>query len=125
MMPCWPFSKTSNNVASNELPGERSAACCSATRHYSVRRIMTEGVAPPHHHRLHHRHKLLRADWRSSRRHILQAVPYFLLGRLGWEHGDDLLPARGTAAFHTVETEEIKPLGHPGHARLVAVERPL
>src|SRR5215472_10559459 len=57
---------------------------------------MTEVVDPPHHHRIHHVHELLRTDGRSSRRHILQAVPNVLLSRLGWENVDGLLPAPGT-----------------------------
>src|SRR5215471_8229118 len=47
---------------------------------------VTEVVDPPRHHGIHHRHEFLRTDRRSSRRDILQAVPNFLLSRLGWEH---------------------------------------
>jgi hypothetical protein len=82
---------------------------------------VTAGVDPPHHHRLHHLHALLRADRRSSRRPILQAVPHLLLGGLGGEPVDGLLAAPGTLAFHKVEPDDIEAIGHPCHARLVAV----
>src|SRR5262249_38943096 len=81
-----------------------------------------EVVDPPRHDRIHHLHELLRTDWRSSRRHILQSVSNFLLGGLCWENVDGLLTAPGTSTFHKVEPDEIKPIGHPCHARLVAVD---
>src|SRR5207249_6678188 len=47
---------------------------------------------------------------------------------VGWtwlEQVDGLVAAPGTLAFHTVATEDSKPLGHPCHAGLVAVEGPI
>src|SRR5262249_55929848 len=81
-----------------------------------------EVVDPPRHYGIHHIHAFLRTDRRSSRRAILQAVPHFLLGGLGWEDVDGLLAAPGTLAFHKVEADEITPIGHACHARLGAVE---
>src|SRR5262249_58593192 len=46
----------------------------------------------------------------------------FLLGGLCRENVDGLLPAPGTSTFHKVEPDEITPIGHPCHARLVAVD---
>src|SRR5207247_3393184 len=79
------------------------------------------GVGPPRHPGMHHLEELLRAARRSARRHRLQAVPHGLLGGLGWEQVDGLVAAPGTLAFHTVATEDSKPLGHPCHAGLGAV----
>jgi hypothetical protein len=83
---------------------------------------MPEVVDPPRHHRVHQRHEFLRTDRRSSRRHILQSLPNGLLGGLCRENVDGVLPTPETLAFHEVKPEEIKALGHAGHARLVVVE---
>src|SRR5499426_3134412 len=83
---------------------------------------VSEIVRPSRHDRIHHLHEFLRAYRCSSRREVLQAVPNLLLSRLGWKSVDGVLPATGTLAFHEVETDEIKPIDHPGHASLVAAQ---
>ena len=68
-------------------------------------------VRPPRHDRMHHLHACLRADWCTSRRDGLQAVPTLLLSRLGWEHVDGVLPAPGTFPLHDVEADAIASRG--------------
>ena len=76
---------------------------------------MPEVVDPPQHHRIHHLHESFGLIGARLDGHVLQTVPNFLLGGLGWEHVDGLLTATGTAAFHKVKPNEIKPIGHPCH----------